>query len=56
MSCDIDDHITAKYDIKKRIGKGVSMCVRAYVSKCMCTLSCQRTLMLTGFWYNKCTV
>lgn len=23
MSCDIDDHITAKYDIKKRIGKGV---------------------------------
>lgn len=23
MSCDIDEHITAKYDIKKRIGKGV---------------------------------
>ena len=24
MSCNIDEHITAKYDIKKRIGKGVS--------------------------------
>ena len=23
MSCDIDAHVTSKYDIKKRIGKGV---------------------------------
>ncbi len=23
MSCDIDEHITSKYDIKKRVGKGV---------------------------------
>ena len=27
MSCAIDEHITAKYDIKKRIGKGVSVYV-----------------------------
>ena len=31
MSCDIDDHITAKYDIRKRIGKGVRDFVDVFV-------------------------